>query len=111
MDGELVEGRSGFNVYVQAVAEQQAVLQLLQDNLRQQAQISLDLIALETATLALEYGQDRQENKGGEQDSGGHGRFRDRLEICRKSASCFECQNFIKRRSPAQVKSDKKVGF
>ncbi|HUT13706.1 MAG TPA: hypothetical protein VMY42_24675, partial [Thermoguttaceae bacterium] len=52
-----VQDRKGFNVFVESVAQQQAILQSLQDNLQAQAELTRTLENLETAVWSLETGQ------------------------------------------------------
>jgi VCBS repeat-containing protein len=57
VDGKLVGGHKGFNVYVPFVAEQQTILNDMQDNLRRQARIVSELALLETALASRKLGQ------------------------------------------------------
>jgi len=52
-----VQGRKGFNVFVESVAQQQAIMQALQDNLQAQAEMSQALEDLQRAAWSLETGQ------------------------------------------------------
>ncbi|KPK75706.1 MAG: hypothetical protein AMJ79_10150, partial [Phycisphaerae bacterium SM23_30] len=58
LNGVTVQDRKGFNVYVESVAAQQQILQALQDNLQQQAELLRNLTALEIAAVNREIGQD-----------------------------------------------------